>query len=59
MKIKTNTILKDDEGYIIVKDYDEQNDFFICYQCNLFGRVIDNLGLLLKCDDIKHMEFIK
>lgn len=49
--IKVNTILKDNDGYFVVIDYDKQNDFYICSQCNRFGTIVfDDMCLLKICD---------
>ena len=58
MEFKVNTILKDNNGYIIIADYDMHNNFYICYECNKYGKIVDDFGLLLKADDLKQMKVI-
>ena len=59
MEFKINTVLKDNDGYIIIKDYDMQNDFYICYECNKYGRIIDYFMLLLKVYVLQQMKVIE
>ena len=59
MKFQTNTILKDNDEYIIIKDYDKQMDFYICYCCNKHGTIIEKIPYLLKANDLKQMKIIK
>jgi len=57
--IKENTILKDKDGYFIVKEHDKQNNFYICIQCNKFGTIFNDEMYLLKIEDLIGAKIIK
>ena len=55
-----NAILKDNDRYIIIKDYDSKIDFFTTYECNKDGKIIDNdFVLLIGFEAMKQMEVVK
>lgn len=58
-EIKVNTIFKNKDGYFIIKEYDKQNDFYICIQCNKFGTIFNDEMYLLKIEDLIGAKIIK
>ena len=58
-EITVNTILKDKDGYFVIKDYDGQNDFYICIQCNKFGTIFNDEMYLLRIEDLLGAKIIK
>lgn len=46
--VKVGTLLKDDEGYFIVINHDEQFDCYICIECDEFIlAMLDKYGVII------------